>query len=309
MSRYLIMRLFYSFISLLSVITIVFFILHLSGDPTLLLVPDGATQADIDELRHSLGFDRPLYVQYAEYLWNLIHFDLGTSVIQLVPVTEIVISRIPFTLYLALGGFIVAAGVGFPVGIILGVFRESILARIVMPLVLIGQSMPTFWSGIMLILIFAVHFDWLPSSGAQGVTSVIMPSITLGALSMATFARITRTCILEELSKDYVRAANAKGIAFSRVILQHVLPNASLPIITIVALEFANLLTGAVIVETVFAWPGAGQLAISAIDSRDFLLVQAIVLIGSVIYIFLNFAADLLYAFVDPRIKLDKGNI
>jgi peptide/nickel transport system permease protein len=173
-----------------------------------------------------------------------------------------------------------------------------------MPLVLIGQSMPTFWSGIMLILIFAVTLGWFPSSGAQEISSVILPSVTLGALSMATFARITRTCILEELSKDYVTAANAKGISFTRVVFHHIVPNASLPIITVVALEVANLLTGAVIVETVFAWPGVGLLAIESIEARDFLLVQAIVLFGSAIYILFNVAADILYAYVDPRVKL-----
>lgn len=304
MSRYLVHRLGYSLIALLGIITIVFGILHLSGDPVLLLVPDGATQADIDDLRHSLGFDRPLYVQYFEYLWNLAHLDFGVSVIELVPVVDIIAVRVPYTLYLALGGFIVAAGIGFPAGIVLGIFRGSIWARLAMPVVLVGQSVPPFWSGVMLILLFAVTLGWLPASGAHSPESVIMPSIALGALSMATFARITRTCILEELSKDYVRAANAKGISFARVVFHHILPNASIPIITVVALEMANLLTGAVIVESVFAWPGVGQLAIQSIESRDFLLVQAIVLIGSVIYILLNVVADLLYAYVDPRVKL-----
>lgn len=304
MSHYLTRRLGHSLLAIFGVITIVFLILHLSGDPTLLLVPDGATQEDIDALRHALGFDRPLWLQYADYLWRLAHFDLGVSVIQQVPVLDIVVARLPYTLYLAIGGFIIACGIGFPVGVVLGVWRGSLAAKLLMPIVLIGQSMPTFWSGILLIMLFAVQLGWLPASGAETASSVIMPSIALGALSMATFARITRTCILEELSKDYVRAANAKGISFSRVIVYHVLRNASLPIITIVALELANLLTGAVIVETVFAWPGLGQLAVQAISSRDFLLVQAIVLLGAVTYIGLNFFADLLYSLADPRIKL-----
>ena len=304
LGQYMLQRVGYSLVALIGVVSIVFGILHLSGDPVLLLVPEGATQQDIDNLRHALGFDRPLYVQYFEYLRNLSRVDLGVSIIQQIPVLEIVLSRVSFTLYLALGGFFVAAGIGFPVGVILGVFRGSLGAKIAVPLVLVGQSMPTFWSGIMLIIIFSVNLGWLPSSGAREFSSIILPSIALGALSMATFARITRACILEEISKDYVTAANAKGISFTRVVFHHIIPNASLPIITVVALEVANLLTGAVIVETVFAWPGVGLLAIEAIEARDFLLVQAIVLFGSLIYIILNLVADFLYAYVDPRVKL-----
>lgn len=304
MRRYLLHRLLHSLIALWGVVTIVFVSLHLAGDPTLLLLPENATQADIDHLRHALGFDRPLLVQYGDYLAHLARFDLGISIIQQVPALEIIASRAPYTLYLSGAAFLVAIGIGFPAGVVLGVFRGSLAAKLAMPLVLVGQSMPTFWSGILLILLFAVTLGWLPPSGAESASSIIMPAVALGALSMATFARITRTCILEELSKDYVRAAYAKGIGFGRVIGRHVLRNASIPIITIIALELANLLTGAVIVETVFAWPGIGQLAVQAINARDFQVVQAIVLLGALAYIALNFAADMLYSYADPRIKL-----
>ena len=243
-------------------------------------------------------------VQYADYLADLLRLDLGISIVQQVPATEIIAARIPFTLLLAGAAFLVAIGVGFPVGLVLGVYRDSPAARVLMPVVLVGQSVPTFWSGLLLILVFGVHLRWLPPSGADSPASIVMPAIALGALSMATFARITRTCILEELARDYVRAAAAKGIGFARIIVRHVLRNASIPIIAIVALELANLLTGAVIVETVFAWPGLGQLAIQAIQGRDFLVVQAIVLLGAVTYIGLNFLADVLYSLADPRIKL-----
>jgi peptide/nickel transport system permease protein len=306
MRRYLLHRLLHSLIALWGVVTIVFVSLHLAGDPTLLLLPENATQADIDHLRHALGFDRPLLVQYGDYLGQLARFDLGISIIQQVPALEIIASRAPYTLYLSGAAFVVAIGIGFPAGVVLGVFRGSLAAKLAMPLVLVGQSMPTFWSGILLILLFAVTLGWLPPSGAESASSIIMPAVALGALSMATFARITRTCILEELSKDYVRAAYAKGIGFGRVIGRHVLRNASIPIITIIALELANLLTGAVIVETVFAWPGIGQLAVQAINARDFQVVQAIVLLGAVAYIALNFGADMLYSFADPRIKLQR---
>jgi peptide/nickel transport system permease protein len=171
----------------------------------------------------------------------------------------------------------------------------------------VGQSMPTFWSGILLILLFAVTLGWLPSSGADQPVSVVMPAIALGALSMATFARIARTAVIEEMSKDYVRAARAKGLDRLAVVGRHVLRNASIPLITVAALEIANLLAGAVVVETVFAWPGLGQLAVQAISSRDFLIVQAIVLLGAFVHVGLNLVADLLYGVVDPRIRLTGG--
>jgi peptide/nickel transport system permease protein len=173
--------------------------------------------------------------------------------------------------------------------------------------VLVGQSMPTFWSGILLIMLFGVGLGWLPTSGADDWRSVIMPAVALGGLSMATFARITRTAVMEELGKDYVRAIRAKGVAQPVVVIRHVLRNGAVPIVTIAALEIANLLAGAVIVETVFAWPGMGQLAVQSIQARDFLVVQAIVLLVSVTYVLLNFAADMLYGVIDPRIRLRGG--
>lgn len=304
MSGFLIKRLAQSLFSLWGVVSLVFIILHLSGDPTLLLVPDGASAEVIAILRNKLGFDRPLVVQYLDYLGHLAQGDLGTSQVQNVPVREIIGARVPYTLYLAFASLLFAVGVGLPVGCITGVYRGSLAERFLMPLVLVGQSMPTFWTGILLIMLFAVTLGIMPSSGAGEPLSVIMPAVSLGALSMATFARITRMSLIEELDKEYVRAAKAKGLSFSRVMFRHVFRNASIPIITIAALELANLLAGAVIVETVFAWPGLGQLAVQAIDARDFLVVQALVLLGAAVYILLNFGADLLYSLVDPRIKL-----
>jgi peptide/nickel transport system permease protein len=305
MSRFLLKRIIQSLFAIWGVITLVFLILQLSGDPALLMAPQGATAADIALIRSQLGFDRPMIIQYADYLWKLIHFDLGTSFVQNLPVIEIISARVPYTIYLALASLFVALCVGLPVGIITGVYRGRPIERILMPIVLIGQSMPTFWTGILLIMLFAITLGVMPSSGADQPLSVVMPAISLGALSMATFARILRTSIIEELSKDYVRAAKAKGISLSRVLSRHVLRNASIPLITIGALELAMLLAGAVIVETVFAWPGLGQLAVQAIDARDFPVVQALVLLGSMVYIFLNFLTDILYSIVDPRIKLE----
>ena len=304
MARFLLSRAAQAVVSILGVSTIVFVVMHLSGDPTLLLVPEGASREDVALLRHQLGFDRPLAVQYADYLAGLARLDLGTSLVQRVPVARIVGSRLPYTLLLAAGALVVALGVGLPVGVASGVWRGTLVERLLMPVVLVGQSMPTFWSGILLILLCAVTLGILPASGADTWSALVMPSIALGALSMATFARITRTSVVEELGKDYVRAIRAKGVATTPILLRHVLRNASIPIITVAALEIANLLAGAVIVETVFAWPGLGQLAIQSIAGRDFLVVQALVLLASFTYVALNLLADCFYSVVDPRITL-----
>jgi len=302
MARFLVSCALQALVSILGVSTIIFVVMHLSGDPTLLLVPEGASREDVELLRHQLGFDRPLAVQYANYLAGLARGDLGTSLVQRVPVSSIVAARLPYTLLLAGGALVVALGIGLPVGVITGVWRGTRVEALLMPVVLVGQSMPTFWSGILLILLCAVTWNVLPASGADSWSSLVMPSITLGALSMATFARLTRTGVVEELGRDYVRASRAKGVATPAIVLRHVLRNASIPIITVAALEIANLLAGAVIVETVFAWPGLGQLAIQSIAGRDFLVVQALVLLASFTCVALNLLADLLYGVVDPRI-------
>jgi len=302
MARFLVVRAGQALVSILGVSTIIFVVMHLSGDPTLLLVPDGASREDVALLRHQLGFDRPLAVQYADYLAGLARGDLGISLVQRVPVAGIIAARLPYTLLLAGGALVVALGIGLPIGVISGVWRGTRVEALLMPVVLVGQSMPTFWSGILLILLCAVTWNALPASGADSWSSLLMPSITLGALSMATFARLTRTGVVEELDKDYVRASRAKGLALVPIVLRHVLRNASIPVITVAALEIANLLAGAVIVETVFAWPGLGQLAVQSIAGRDFLVVQALVLLASFACVVLNLLADLLYGVVDPRI-------
>jgi peptide/nickel transport system permease protein len=234
--RFLLRRLIQSAVAILGTITLVFFIQRLAGDPTLLMLPEGATRQDIETLRSQLGFDRPLAVQYFDYLAQLARFDLGQSLVQRVPVAEIIAARLPYTLYLASGALLVAVGIGLPVGVVMAVRRDTRLERALMALVLIGQSMPTFWSGILLILLFAVTLGVMPSSGVDGVRSLVLPSIALGALTMATFARVARTAVLEELGRDYVSAAQAKGLLFRRVVVRHILRNAATPIITISAL-------------------------------------------------------------------------
>ena len=304
MRRFLLARVTQALIAAVGVLTLVFFVMRLSGDPTLLLVPEGASAEQIAQLRHALGFDRPLLVQYSAYLGQLARFDLGQSLVQRAPVAVILGARLPYTLALAAGALAVALAVGIPAGIAMATRRGGVLERALAALVLTGQSLPTFWSGILMILLFGVTLHWLPTSGADGAASLIMPAVALGALAMSTFARMTRIAVLDELQRDYVQAARARGLSRGAVIARHVLRNAAIPLVTVTALEIGNLLAGAVIVETVFAWPGIGQLAMQSIQARDFLIVQAIVLFVSVTYIALNLAADLLYAAIDPRIRL-----
>ena len=305
MSGFLLRRSGQVLVTLFGVITLIFFLQRLTGDPTYLLVPETATQADIDAMRHTLGFDRPLIVQYLSFLRQIVGFDLGQSVVQNVPVTTIIASRLPYTLQLAAGALLVACGLGIPVGIVLALYRESVPARLLAGLVFAAQSMPTFWSGILLIMLFAVTLGWLPPSSIGGIENLIMPSVALGLLSMATFARITRTAILDELTREYVRSARARGAGMGRLLVRHLARNASIPVITVAAIEISNLLAGAVIVETVFAWPGLGQVTVQSILARDFMVVQGVVLLGAFVTIALNLLADVLYSAVDPRIRLD----
>ncbi|WP_118134136.1 ABC transporter permease [Oceanicella sp. SM1341] len=304
MGRYLARRLGQALVALFGVMTLIFFVQRLTGDPTYLLVPETATQADIEAMRASLGLDRPLLVQYGAFLADMARLDFGRSYIQNVPVIDIIASRLPYTLQLAGGALLVAFFIGVPLGVWMAVRRGHAEAKGFMGLVLAAQSMPTFWSGILMIMVFAVWNQWLPPSGAGGWKNLIMPSVALGLLSMATFARVARTSVLDELSKDYVRSARARGVTTGRLVRRHLLRNASIPVISIAAMEVSQLLAGAVIVETVFAWPGLGLLTVQSIVSRDFLVVQGVVLLGAFVTILLNFAADLLYSLVDPRIRL-----
>ncbi len=307
MPRYIASRLLQAVLTTFGVMTIVFFVMRLSGDPVLLLVPEGATREHIDALRRELGFDQPIWRQYLTFLAGLLRFELGVSVVQRIPAWDILASRIPYTLALAGAALVVAIGLGVPAGVTMAVWRGRWFERPIAALVVAGQSMPTFLTGILMIMLFAVTLRWLPSSGVDGPASVIMPAIALGMLSMSTFARMARIAVVDELGKDYVRAGLARGLSPGKVVARHVLRNASIPVVTIAALEIGNLLAGAIIVETVFAWPGIGQLAIQAIQSRDFLVVQAIVLFVSLVYVVVNLAADLVYAGIDPRIRLGRS--
>lgn len=305
MGSFLIRRLLLALLVIWGVSTIVFGLLHLSGDPTLLLVPPGAPAEAIELLRHQFGFDQPLWLQYGHFLWGLVHGDLGVSLVQNRPALEIVLERLPATMQLGGAALLLAMGVGVPVGIASAVFRGSLLDRLGMFFALLGQALPPFWLGLILILFLAVRHRIFPPSGADTWLHLVLPAVTLGVLSMATFARMTRSAYLEEARKDYVRTAKAKGATRARVIFGHLLRNAAIPVITTIALNVANLLGGAVVTETIFAWPGIGRLMIDSISARDYPLVQAVVLVGSVVYVLASTLADVLYSLVDPRIRME----
>lgn len=300
-ARYLAVRTAQALVALLGVTTGVFFALRLSGDPARLLAPQGATQADIDNLRHQLGLDVPVWHQYLTYLGNVLHGDLGYSYVQHEPAWTLLSQRLPYTINLATSAFVLSAVFGVGAGVIMALSRGGWGERLLMPLVLVGQAMPAFWTGILLVLVFAVKLQVLPSSGDDGVTSLILPAVTLALLSAATVARVTRGAVLEQLTRDYVRTARAKGATTFRLVWRHLLRNIAIPVLTILALEIANLLGGSVVTELIYAWPGIGQLTVQSVDSRDFPVVQAIVLVAATIYIVVNLVTDILYGLIDPR--------
>ncbi|MAC78163.1 MAG: ABC transporter permease [Rhodobacteraceae bacterium] len=304
MLRFLLQRGGQALVALFGVVTLVFFIQRLTGDPVLLLVPETATQEDIEAMRHTLGLDRSMIVQYIDFLSDMLRLDLGRSYVQNAPVWDILISRIPKTLQLAAGALCVALLIGLPLGLAMALTRGRAISRWIMGVVLAFQSLPTFWSGIMMILVFGVWLRWLPPSGTGSLAHLVMPSIALGLLSLATYARITRSAVIDELGKDYVRSARARGVGTGRLVRKHLMRNSLIPVISITALELSQLLAGAVIVETVFAWPGLGLLTVQSIQSRDFMVVQAVVLLGAFVTIAANLAADILYTVVDPRVRL-----
>jgi peptide/nickel transport system permease protein len=302
--RFLIVRVLQGLLVAWGVSTLVFVLLRLSGDPTLLMVPPGAPLEAVDRLRHQLGFDQPLPVQYANFLAGLLRGDLGASLVQSRPALQIVLERLPATLRLAGAAFVLALLVALPAGITAALFRGSWIERASLLLALVGQAVPPFWLGLMLILFLSVRLELLPSSGADTWQHLVLPAVTLASASMAGITRMTRLAFLEELDREYVRTARAKGVARGRIVLGHLLRNAAIPIVTLVSLDVANLLGGAVVTETIFAWPGIGRLAIESIQARDYPVVQAVVLVGTGAFILSSIVGDLLYSLVDPRIGL-----
>lgn len=309
MGKYLTRRVIQAFLSLFGVLTIVFFVVRLTGNPVRLLVPQNATAADIARLTHQLGLDRPLIDQYGTFLVDIMHGNLGYSYVQSQPALSIVLGRFPNTVELAISALCFSLLLAIPIGFLTAWYRGKWAERVLLPFIALGQSMPAFWSGILLVLLFAVDWHLLPSSGQGGIRGLILPSITLGMLTMASVARISRVSFIEQLDKEYVRTARAKGASTKRIMVLHVFRNALLPVITMVGLEAANLLGGAVITEEIFAWPGIGQLTVQSVQSSDFPVVEAVVLVAATVYILTNLVVDLLYGVVDPRVRLTKAAV
>jgi peptide/nickel transport system permease protein len=305
MLTFIIHRLVGSLLVIFGVITIVFLLIHLiPGDPVEIMLGESASTADREALRVALGLDQPLLVQFRNYLSGLLHLDMGHSIHYRRPVSELLLERLPATGLLAAATLIVTLVLALPLGIIAAVRRNTLWDAGAMSFSMLGVSIPNFWLGPMLILVFSLWLGWFPVSGRSGFASVILPALTLGTGLVAVLSRMVRSSMLEVLGEDYMRTAKAKGMSPRRVILHHGLRNALLPVITLLGLQLGALLAGAVITETVFSWPGVGLLTIESIQSRDYPVVQACVLLISITYVFVNLLTDLAYAWIDPRIRL-----
>jgi peptide/nickel transport system permease protein len=301
-------RLAGSLLVIFGVVTIVFLLIHMiPGDPVEIMLGESASTADREALRVALGLDQPLLVQFRHYLSGLLHLDMGQSIHYRRPVSELLLERLPATGLLAAATLIITLVLALPLGIIAAVRRNTLWDTGAMSFSMLGVSIPNFWLGPMLILVFSLWLGWFPVSGRSGFASVILPALTLGTGLVAVLSRMVRSSMLEVLSEDYMRTAKAKGLSPQRIILHHGLRNALLPVITLLGLQLGALLAGAVITETVFSWPGVGLLTIESIQSRDYPVVQACVLLISVTYVFVNLLTDLAYAWIDPRIRLVEG--
>jgi peptide/nickel transport system permease protein len=301
---YILKRLFHSIFVLVGISLVVFIILHLTGDPAALLMPMDATPEQVAQFRKEMGFTDPVIVQYWRFFKGTLRGDFGQSFRHSQPALDLVLERMPATIQLTLAALFLALVIAIPVGIISAIKRNSLLDHIGMTGALLGQSTPVFWLGIMLILIFSVTLQLFPSSGRGEIQHLVLPAITLGMFSMARTARMMRSSMLEVLGQEYIKTAKAKGLSPGIVILKHALKNASIPVVTIVGMELGTLLGGAVITETIFAWPGVGRLAIQAIYNRDYPVVQASVFILASIFVLVNLIVDLIYTYLDPRVKL-----
>jgi ABC-type dipeptide/oligopeptide/nickel transport system permease component len=300
---FLVSRIVRAAVALWLVSTVVFVVMRLSGDPVPLLLPPEAPRSEIFRVRAELGLDRPLPVQYVIFLANALRGDFGRSIHFRQPAFRVVLGYLPATFELGLSAFALALVVAVPIGVVSAMRRNSVVDQATMGLALVGQAAPTFFIGILLILIVSLKLGLLPTSGRGDWRYLVLPALTLGAFAMASIARLTRSAVLEVLRADYIRTARAKGLAETLVVAKHTLKNAAVPIVTITGLQFGTLLGGAVVTETVVAWPGIGRLAIQSIYNRDYPIVQCTVFLSAVLFIVINFCIDLIYGLLDPRVR------
>jgi peptide/nickel transport system permease protein len=304
MRTFLFRRLLQSLVVLFGVSFVVFAILHLTGDPALVLLPPDASPEDVRRFREVMGFNDPFFVQYGRFLKGALQGDFGQSVRHGEPAFGLVLERMPATFELAGAALVLALCLAIPAGIVSAVRRNTALDYLATVVALFGQSLPTFWLGIMLILLFSVQFHLLPSSGRGTLEHLILPAVTLGLFTTARITRLTRSGMLEVLNQDYIRTARAKGVSDPPVVWKHALKNAAIPIVTIVGIELGTLLGGSVITETIFAWPGVGRLSVQAIANRDYPVVQAAVFLLASTFVLVNLLVDIVYTYLDPRIRL-----
>ena len=303
-AKYLARRLLLTVPVLLGVATLVFALIHfIPGDPARAILGEVATDADVAELRRQLGLDRPLVVQYGAFLEGLARADLGTSLRTGAPVAREIADRLPATFELAAAAILIALAFAIPLGIAAAVWRGTSVDHAAMTLSLAGVSMPNFWLGPLLAIVFAVELGWLPVSGRGGLQSLVLPAISLGAALAVVVARMTRATLADQLQEQYVLAARARGVSSARAVLLHAFRNSLIPIVTIAGLQIGAVLTGAVITETIFAWPGVGRLLVQSIGFRDYPMVQGCILLIALTYVAVNLAVDLMYAVLDPRIR------
>ncbi|MCG3114635.1 MAG: ABC transporter permease [Candidatus Manganitrophus sp. SA1] len=304
MARFLIRRLLWSGPVLLGVLTLVFFLIHLiPGDPIDVMLGERAAEADRAALREALHLDDPILTQYGRFLAGVARGDLGRSLTSQRPVAGLILARYPATLQLAAAALLLSLSIALPLGILSAVRPRTAVDAGGLLFSLFGVSMPTFWLGPLLIILFSLKLDWLPVSGRHGIASLVLPALTLGLGMSAILVRMTRSSLLEIFPKEFVLTARAKGLPERRVILRHALRNALIPLLTVVGLQIGALLTGSIITETIFSWPGLGRLTIQAIQSRDYPLVQGCILAIALTYLLVNLLIDLLYAAVDPRVQ------
>ena len=306
MSRYIQKRVLLVLPTVLLTSLVVFLMLYLiPGDPaSIYLGENKATPERIAQIRHSLGLDRPLYVQYGDFLWKALRGDLGRSVQTNRPVAQEIGDRLPKTLQLAVAAMLLATVFGVTLGVVCGLKQNTWIDTVAMLFALVGVSMPVFWLGLLLIMFFAVRLGWLPATSNDGVRGLILPAVSLALLSTATLARLVRSSIIEVLHQEFLTTTRAKGLHERVVVLRHALPNALIPVITVIGLQFGSLLSGAVITETVFARPGLGKLVVDSIQNKDFPVVQGVILVLASTYVIINLLVDLSYAVIDPRVRL-----
>jgi peptide/nickel transport system permease protein len=305
--RYLVQRLLFLLPTLWGALTLVFLLIHLiPGDPIEVMLGETASAADKEDLRRSLGLDRPLMVQYRSFLTSVLSGDLGSSLYEQSRVSDLIRTRLPATLELTLCAMAVAVMISFPFAILAAINRGSWIDRSALLFSLCGLSLPNFWLGPLLMIVFSIQLGWTPVSGRGGLDHLFLPSLTLGMGMAAILIRMLRASLLQTVNADYIRSARAKGLSEKVVWVKHTLRNALLPVITIVSLQFGSLLAGSIITETVFSWPGIGRLTVQAIQTRDYPLVQGCVLIIAISYLLVNLLTDILYHLADPRITYGK---